>query len=793
MIRSGRILQKSWAENLLKRNLTTEENSAHRTLNGGAWMSSMAVRVALAVIAIVILAYSVIGVIMTKTLISDIRARAIAKVQAPGQLLQQHVLNFDSLADRRIMTQLVGDELVDGLLVGRNKVIFHDLKPERLGNLISSFPEYDPVWFKDDVVDQILDEKQENGHVVLTSVTPIFTGDATAPYFFAVVRVALTELAREEAALTRWVVGVGAVSAILVILGVIGAVRFLVLNRVHRLTVIASRIGAGDLSTTVDYIGADELGVLERTMNSMATNLRRWSRERDEAINALRISETRFRDFAESSSDWTWEMDANLKFTEFSARVVDAIGFPISEHIGKTREQGAVDTDVNTDGWKEHLVTLQNREPFKDFQYSRRTKDDGVIWLSTSGVPIFDERGNFCGYRGTSSNITEQKTIEAQLRHSQQLEAVGQLTGGVAHDFNNLMAVMMGNLESAMDMSQTDSGLQAKIGKALSAVDKAAVLTQQLLSFSRRQILSPKVVDVRELISDTLIFLERTLGENIEIVTVFDDSVPQINIDSAIFGNALLNLALNARDAMPSGGTLTISASTVEMTGEHIGPGNEPVNGQYVLITVSDTGTGIDEGVIDRVMEPFFTTKEIGKGSGLGLSMVHGFVHQSDGYVDITSVQNSGSSISLYLPTAQKIDEDLQHIETIDVKAPGKKVVLLVEDDASVCDTVAATLSQLGYHVIIAEDGSIAMTILADNSTEIDLIFTDVVMPNNMSGIELAENVRAKRDDIKILLTSGYPDTIANDETFKSLGIELLAKPFKRAQLAAAVIRAMST
>ncbi len=750
----------------------------------------MAFRVTFAIIVIVILAYSIIGVAMTRTLIADIHARAIEKVQTPGRLLQQHVLNFDSLADRRIMTQLVGEELVDGLLVGRNKVIFHDLKPERLGKLITSFPEFEPNWFRDEGVDQVLSEKLVNGHVVLTSITPIFTGDAKVPYFHAVVRVALTQLAREEAALTQRVISMGALSAILVIVSVMGAVRFIVLNRIQQLTDIASRIGRGDLSTTVDHVGADELGVLESAMSNMATNLRRWSGERDEAIGALQESESRFRDFAESSSDWTWEMDENLKFSNLSARVVDAIGFPISEHIGKSIEQGAITADSNTEVWQAYLATLQRHEPFKDFQYASQTKDGDTIWLSTSGVPLFDENGNFSGYRGTSTNITKQKALEAQLRHSQQLEAVGQLTGGVAHDFNNLMAIMMGNLESALDMTQPESSLQKKIKKALTAVDKAAELTQQLLSFSRRQILSPKIVNVKELISDTLVFLERTLGENIAIRTHFDAKIPRINIDSTIFGNALLNLSLNARDAMPNGGELKICASTVELDGRQFGEGDEPASGQYVLITVTDTGTGIDEANIERVMEPFFTTKDVGKGSGLGLSMVHGFVHQSDGYVGISSAKNEGSTISLYLPIAKEESHyQIDKLSTI-IDVPAKRIILLVEDDPSVCDTIASTLSQLGYQVVVAGNGPAALEILDDRSAEIDLIFTDVVMPNNMSGIELAETVSANHKGIKVLLTSGYPDKIANNDTFKALGIELLAKPFKRAQLVAAVERA---
>ena len=381
----------------------------------------------------------------------------------------------------------------------------------------------------------------------------------------------------------------------------------------------------------------------------------------------------------------------------------------------------------------------------------------------------------------------ERNQLEKQLRSSQKLEAVGQLTGGTAHDFNNLMAIMMGNLELAMEQVEPDAPLRDNIENALKAVDRGATLTQHLLSFSCQQTLSPAVTNVMQLVEGTLSFMERTLGENIQIVTKHASEESRVNIDATIFGNALVNLALNARDAMPDGGTLTVHTTTVELAGETIGLDKEPTYGSHALITVADTGSGISQDDLVQVLEPFFTTKEVGKGSGLGLSMVFGFVTQSNGHMNIASKEGEGTTISIYLPisTEARADKDNETAPFPEVNTD--KTILLVEDDQHVRATTSATLIELGYNVIEAEDGSSALEILSQRSRDIDLVLSDVVMPNGMSGIDLAKQITVDHTHIKILLTSGYPDKIAAQGEIKAMDIELLAKPFRRVQLAAAI------
>jgi len=754
----------------------------------------MAVRVALAVITIVILAYSVFGVVMTRTLISDMRARAIAKVQTPGQLLQQQALRYDSLANRATMTQLLGEDLVDGVLVGRNKVIFHDLNPKRLGQLITSVPGFDPGWFLDSAINPILVEEMKNGQVILTSITPIFIGDSKIPYFHAVVRVALAELASKEAALTRWFIAVGLISAILVIAGVMGAFRILVLGRVKYLSEVATRIGSGDLTARVDHIGTDELGALEFAMGDMAESLRTSSRERNEAITALTASEHRFRDFTEVSSDWLWELDSELRFIFLSDQYEKSFGVLEEFVLGKTPIEDVLNTNVDPETLGLHMEDIRAHRQFSNLTFQKTHPTDGsATWVSISGKPVFDEHRKFSGYRGTGSDITVRKNLETQLYQSQRMDAVGQLTGGVAHDFNNLLAVMMGNLEVALDKADTNEPLRNSIELTLDAVDRAAVLTQQLLTFSRQQILSPKTGDANELISETLKLLDRTLRESIKIESRFLYEDLWINIDPALFGNALLNLALNASDAMSEGGTLTITATSIDLNGESLWGNNQQIRGSYVLITVSDTGVGICSENIERAMEPFFTTKAVGQGSGLGLSMVYGFVKQSKGYIGINSHLGVGTTISLCFPRSEEAPQIQKEQSPPENIAENKKTVLLVEDDPQVRETTAFMLSSLGYVVIEAEDGPTALDVLDQRSSEIDIVFSDVVMPNNMSGPELAKLVADKHQGIRFLLTSGYPDRVTGHRTVKALGIDVLAKPYKRIQLAAAVEKATSS
>ncbi len=572
-------------------------------------------------------------------------------------------------------------------------------------------------------------------------------------------------------------------------------------------------VAAGELDSSVPHQGrADQIGDVARAVESFRT----VASERLQAQEALRgahdeleqrvaertrelnISEKRFRDYAEASADWFWEMDADLRFTYMSSSVKRTLGVPPEWHYGRTREE-LLGEDYDRDEWAEHLKALQEHRPFRNFEYLWTGEDVESRWVRVSGSPIFTEDGGFCGYRGSGSDITEQKTVEAgleaseeQLRQAQKMEAVGQLTGGVAHDFNNLLTVILGNLQLARDSITItdDSEVETFLQLALRATMRGADLTQRLLAYSRRQALKPEALDVNQLaqaMSHEL--LRRTLGEDVAIELHFAEDLPRVLVDPVQLESAILNLALNARDAMPEGGTLTIETASACLDDSYAEQHPDIEAGSYVLLAVSDTGMGIPPDVIERAIEPFFTTKEVGAGSGLGLSMVYGFLKQSGGHLNIYSEVDEGTTVKLYLPIARKGDEQTERGERIG-SAPtstGGEAVLVVEDDPDVRRFVHAVLTRLGYAVLQAADGPSALVLLGEDVHRLDLLLTDVVLPGGMRGPQLADEVRKLFPNVRTLFMSGYTKNVIVHHGSLDEGVELLDKPFDHEALATRV------
>jgi len=459
-------------------------------------------------------------------------------------------------------------------------------------------------------------------------------------------------------------------------------------------------------------------------------------------------------------------------------------------HITNEEILGKTDYDIFpndvADGFRTNdLKALKSNMPLELEEIV--PQDDGLHTYISVKFPLKYLSGEIYAVCGISTDITERKHLEHQLRQSQRMEAVGQLTGGVAHDFNNLLGIMIGNTEMLGDQIGDDEMGQRRIGALKQAIERASSLTDRLLAFSRQQNLSPVSTSISELIVGLVEMLHRTLGETVELKVDFASDILLALVDPHQFENALINLAINARDAMPGGGVLKIQTTRVLLdepyTSQHAGV----MPGDYVKVTVSDTGSGMAPEVQGKVFEPFFTTKEFGEGSGLGLSIVYGFAKQSNGHISIASNEGEGTRVSLFLPVATGEPEERQDVQQSHSTVGGRKTILLVEDNRELRETVATMLNQFGYEVIEAKDGPTALDILEERLNEIDIVFTDVVMPNNMSGIELAEKITASYKEIKILLTSGYPDEIADQDRLKELGIELIAKPYRRAQLIAAI------
>ena len=405
------------------------------------------------------------------------------------------------------------------------------------------------------------------------------------------------------------------------------------------------------------------------------------------------------------------------------------------------------------------------------------TKDGREIWVEGELFPLLSDDGATTHIVVVARDVTQRRELEAQLRQSQRLEAVGQLTGGVAHDFNNLLTVILSNAELLETRLEGNDQLHMLAEMTRLAAERGAELTSRLLSFSRRQALDPKSTDVAALVRSMDQLLRRALGEQIHIQIVAEHSAWDALIDSLQLESALLNLCINARDAMSAGGLLSIGVWNAVLKGDATSPG-----GEYVVLSVADTGTGMDDATRARVFEPFFTTKEVGKGSGLGLSMVYGFVTQSKGRIEIESEVGRGTTVKLYLPRSREARRE-QSVGPVEVVATGQERVLLVEDDDLLRVQVGGELENLGYRVVSARSGLEALRLLQDGE-QFDLLFTDVVMAG-MTGEQLALLARNVAPGLPVLYTSGHPETMMDEEGYLAPGVTLLRKPYRRRELAA--------
>jgi len=374
---------------------------------------------------------------------------------------------------------------------------------------------------------------------------------------------------------------------------------------------------------------------------------------------------------------------------------------------------------------------------------------------------------------------------EERLRQAQKMEVVGQLAGGVAHDFNNLLAIIYGNLDILDEALADRPDLRQVVQNTMNAASRGASLTHQLLAYSRLQPLDPRVLDAGKLAVEMTKLLHRTLGETIEIQTQVPDGLWKTLIDPNQLENALLNLSVNARDAMPNGGKLMIEAQNAILDAAYAEEQLEVTPGRYVMLAVTDTGIGMSKEVAQRALEPFFTTKPTGQGTGLGLSMVYGFVKQSKGHIKIYSEEGHGTTVKLYLPAAATDREDDRAVadqSELPAANPGE-VVLVVEDDSMVLRLAVQLLTGLGYQTLEAHDGPEAMAML-EGAGRIDLLFTDVVLPKGMNGTVLAREAHARRPELKVLYMSGYTANAIIHHGVLDKGVHLLTKPFRKVELA---------
>ena len=499
----------------------------------------------------------------------------------------------------------------------------------------------------------------------------------------------------------------------------------------------------------------------------------------ESADPARDIGDQFFKELADFAPVMIWRSGPDALCDWFNKPWLDFVGRTMEEEIGNGWSENVHADDFDR-CLKIYLSSFEARKPFTmSYRLKRR---DGVYREILDNGAAFHRDGEFAGYFGSCIDISDRTAMESQLRQAQKMQAIGQLTGGVAHDFNNILQVIGGSLQLLSKGMSAAERENRHLRNAAEAVGRGAKLASQLLSFARRQTLEPKAINLARVIRGMDDLLRRALGEAVEIETVIGGGLWSTYVDPTQVETALLNLAVNARDAMSGRGKLTIEAGNAWLDENYAAHHVEVTAGQYVMVAVSDTGCGMPPEVIEQAFEPFFTTKPPGEGTGLGLSMVHGFVKQSGGHIKIYSEVGRGTTIRIYLPRSQLLEEDVGAVTTGAVIG-GTEIVLLVEDDDTVRATAAEMLTDLGYRILQARDAVAAMAII-ESGTPIDLLFTDVIMPGALGAPELARRAQQRLPGLRVLFTSGYTENSIIHGGRLDPGVELLTKPFTQGELA---------
>lgn len=528
----------------------------------------------------------------------------------------------------------------------------------------------------------------------------------------------------------------------------------------------------------------DPLDVLQKKLAGFGEfSLRKtYYPELQQSLEELRESEAFLKNIVDNIPAMVFVKDADeLRYVAFNKAGEELLGYSREELLGKN------DHDLFPEE-QAAFFTLKDREvlaqgdllEIPEETVKTRSGDDRII--RTKKIPLFDSEGNARYLLGIAEDITDRKHLEEQLLQSQKMDAIGQLAGGVAHDFNNILMVIMGygnilKMDLGLDAPQKD-----KVERIIEAADKAAQLTRGLLAFSRKQEMKTRMADLNDIVRQVQKFLVRVIGEDVQLISKLDKVDLPVKIDSGQIEQVLVNLATNARDAMPKGGMLTIGTGLLDIDALFVHANGYGEPGRYAMISVSDTGIGMDEKTKNRIFEPFFTTKEVGKGTGLGMAIVYGIVKQHHGFINVYSEPQIGTTFRIYIPLVEKEPAADEKIITLAPPKGGTETILVAEDDVSVRTLMQEVLTSFGYKVITAEDGEDAVEKFRANSSKVKLILMDIIMPKK-SGKEACREIRQLDADVKIIYSSGYTMDIIQNRDVLDEGTELIMKPVQPLEL----------
>jgi two-component system cell cycle sensor histidine kinase/response regulator CckA len=529
--------------------------------------------------------------------------------------------------------------------------------------------------------------------------------------------------------------------------------------------------------------------VASRTQELQAANtrLRQEMDEREQAERELGLSEERFaKAFQASPIPMAIQSLGTERFIDINDAFLAMIGFRRIEVVSRTPVELELCPE---DRMQQQLfMRLRASRSLRNFEFQVRTRGFGVRDCVIAAEAF--ELGAEAVVLLAIQDVSEQRRLEKELRHAQKLEAVGQFAAGVAHDFNNMLTVIQGHASIQLAAKNLEKGVSESLAQVSLAAERAAALTRQLLTFSRKQVVQPRTLDLNEIVRNLHDMLRRLIGADIDLRCELADRLPAIHADQSNVEQVIVNLVVNARDAMPNGGRLVIFTRDVDIDLTHVEQHPQARLGNHVCLGVTDTGCGMTPETLSHVFEPFFTTKEVGKGTGLGLATVYGVVTQQEGWIEVTSSIGQGTTFEIFLTVSADPAQSARPGETNDL-CEGDETILVVEDEPAVREIMTHILREKGYRVLEAADGSEAITLWSEHASAVDLLVTDIVMPNGLKGNVLAERFRAEKEELKVIFSSGYSSDFGTDDTPLGEGCEFLQKPYKPEVLEKAVRRAL--
>ncbi|WP_430474073.1 ATP-binding protein [Thalassospira lucentensis] len=764
-------------------------------------IGSLVFKIALAIVIVETILLGLFGGYYVQYFGAEIDRRIAEQISAPGRLIQDEQLKVSILSDAAQMERLLGRHLQQAMAIGFDGTIYHAIDPLLVGSSINVMPDFPQDELRSNLTDQVLFTTNDNGDHSMVSITPLFSLNASQPFMYVYLKVSTKGLEESQRQMQSVLLVGSAMCILLTSVLIFLFTQHTVLKRLITAAQFVNKIQIGKLSSRLTPMGRDEIGTLERGLNAMAESLERRTQQHKIAQDALRDSEERFRDFTLSSADWYWEMGADLKIAFASYKFYQLIEEINGSPQGQSFDKLGLHSE-HSEGWHYLQRRLDAHMAFQNVEFSWTSRTGEKHYGRINGVPVFTLDGRFNGYRGTGSNITaqhraaeEQQILQRQLATSQKLEAVGQMAGGVAHEFNNCLAGILSFAEVARAKIDDPERVKEYLDHVISLGERATSVADQLLMFSRRRIDQPTNVRVQSIFSEMEKLLLTLLEHRIELQIWSNEPELYTRVDPTQLSACILNLAINARDAMPEGGTLQISCSSIDIAplaqrvpdeDDEIFPAN--IAGEFVVITVQDTGTGIPDDIVENIFEPFFSTKEPGKGTGLGLSIVHSWVEEAHGFIKVESIEGEGTTFSVYLPRSEAGIETARHIDKIDNLPGNGERILIVDDEQALRTTAEIILQDAGFRIETAKSTEEALDLLKQTELNdpFDVILTDVVM-SGRSGPQLIIEALRQNQRYGVVFMSGYPAR-SRKELDKLLGnYVFVKKPFRPAQLQKAI------